>query len=422
MRKATPKKRWNFLYGCGHDMNKRKVLMLTGALPYPLTTGAKIRTFNLLKRLADEFDIDLLTVITDESEKEYIAYIEAIGVSCHYLILPGQSGLFKKATDAFLSWILSEPYLTRHYRSKPYRKRLDKLLAATNYDVIHCDAISMTPNFQGLDKRRLILTQHNIEQVIWAGYVKRAGNPLMHVYYRNQHRKIERLESRLNDTYGHVVTVSANDKQILSQFYPDDRITVVENGVDPATYENDRPLGERSGIVFTGSLDWMPNIDGLTWFACDIYPLLRTTVPGLQIKVVGRRPSFRLMDILSTRTAVTVHADVPEIQPFLHEARVMIVPLHIGGGSRLKILEAMASRLPVVATAKGAEGLDVEHGKNILIANEPEKFAGALIDVLNDDSLHQRLAEAGLELINARYSWENVARPLADLWRSVAGE
>lgn len=403
-------------------MNKPKVLMLTGALPYPLTTGAKIRTFNLLKRLASEFDIDLLTVITDESERRYIEHIEAIGISCHYLILPGQASVFKKTTDAILSWILSEPYLTRHYRSRPYRKRLDELLEATNYDVIHCDAISMTPNLKGLDKSRLILTQHNIEQVIWAGYVKRAGNPLMHVYYRNQYRKVQRLERQLNDIYGHVVTVSGNDKRILSQFYPDDCITVVENGVDPVMYKNDKPLVEKSGIVFTGSLDWIPNIDGLTWFACDVYPLLRATVAGLQIKVVGRRPSSRLIDVLSTRTAVTVHADVPEIQPFLREARVMIVPLHIGGGSRLKILEAMASGLPVVATAKGAEGLDVEHGKNILIADEPEKFAGALIDVLNDDSLYRRLAEAGLELINARYSWENVARPLAKLWRSVAGE
>ncbi len=401
-------------------MNKPKVLVLTGALPYPLITGAKIRTFNLLKKLAGEFDIDLLTIITDESERRHIAEIEKHGVGCHYLIMPGLAGRCKKAIDAVMSYVWPDPYLTRHYHIRAYREKLDELLAAKTYDVIHCDSISMTLNLRGLDKSRLILTQHNIEQVIWAGYVKRAGNPVAHIYYQNQHRKVQRLENSLNDTYGHVVTVSANDKQILSQFYPDDRIVVVENGVDPVIYGGDTPLVKRSGIVFTGSLDWIPNIDGLTWFACDVYPFLRATVPGLQVKIVGRRPSPRLLDVLSTRTAVTVHADVPEIQPYLHGARVMIVPLHIGGGSRLKILEAMASGLPVVSTSKGAEGLDVAPDKNILIADEPEKFAKALLDVMNDDSLHDRLAAAGLELIGARYSWDKVTRPLADLWRRVA--
>ncbi len=401
-------------------MNKPNILVLTGALPYPLITGAKIRTFNLLKKLADEFDIDLLTIITDESERRHIEAIEKTGIACHYLIMPGLAGKFKKTTDALLSYLLSEPYLTRHYRSHTYRERLEQLLAVKTYDVIHCDSISMTPNLRGLDKTRLILTQHNIEQVIWAGYVRRAGNPIAHAYYQNQYRKVQRLERQLDDTYGHVVTVSDNDKRMLSQFYPDDRIVVVENGVDPVLYRNDTPLDGKSGIVFTGSLDWIPNIDGLTWFACDVYPFLRATVPGLQVKIVGRRPSPRLLDVLSTRTAVTVQADVPEIQPYLHGARVMIVPLHIGGGSRLKILEAMASGLPVVSTAKGAEGLDVTHDKNILIADEPEEFAKALIDVMNDDALHRRLAEAGLELIKARYSWDTAAQPLADLWRRVA--
>jgi len=330
------------------------------------------------------------------------------------------AGSHKKFADALLSYIFRDPYLTHHYRSRAYRDKLDELLKAKTYDVIHCDSIAMTRNLRGLDKSRLILTQHNIEQVIWGGYVRRAGNPIAHIYYQNQHRKVQRLESRLNDTYGHVVTVSTNDRRILSQFFPDDRIVVVENGVDPVIYDNKTPLENKSGIVFTGSLDWIPNIDGLAWFAGEVYPFLRATIPGLQVNIVGRRPSPRLLDILSTRTAITVHADVPEIQPYLHGARVMIVPLHIGGGSRLKILEAMASGLPVVSTAKGAEGLDVTRDKNILIANEPEEFAKALIDVMNDDALHRRLADAGLELIKARYSWDKVAQPLAELWRRVA--
>jgi len=402
-------------------MERAKILVLTGALPYPPVTGAKIRTFNLLKALAPEFDISLLTVMTEKGERDYVANIEQAGIKCHVIYKPGLHRGIRRMSDAIQSYFSPQPYIVRHYCSKSYRRILETLLAEHGYDVVHCDSISMTSNLYGLDKSRLALTQHNIEHLIWEGYAKHAGNPVALAFYRNQYRKVKRFERRLDRVYGHIVTVSENDKQVLQDDFPSDRITVVENGVDPDIYANTTPTADRSGIVFTGSLDWHPNIDGLVWFAHDVYPLLRTAAADLRINVVGRKPTQRIRDLLAGRTAMNLHADVPRIQPHLHSARVMMVPLRIGGGSRLKILEAMASGVPVVSTAKGAEGLNVIAGDNILIEDEPERFAKALLEVIWDGDLHRRLAERGLELVNRRYSWDRVARPLADLWRRIAG-
>lgn len=400
-------------------MNRPKVLVLTGALPYPLTTGAKIRTFNLLKTLVGQFHIELLTVVTNTSEKEHLQALERSGITCHYIFAENLDGRTAKLTDAVLSFLLSDPYLIRHYTIPAYRRRIDDLLANTGHDIIHCDSISMTGNLRGLDKNRLILTQHNIEQHIWAGYADHADG-IIRRFYRNQHRKVRRLESRLESIYGHIITVSENDKRFLEKYYPAANITVVENGVDLDKYRNSVDPENRHGIIFTGSLDWHPNIDGLHWFIRHVYPRLHESLPDVSISIVGRKPARSLRDAMSGLPGLELHADVPQIQSFLRGARVMIVPLRIGGGSRLKILEAMASEVPVVSTVKGAEGLAIEDGKNIIIRDNPEEFAQALVEILQDTERHWQLAAAGLDLVKNRYAWEITARPLADLWKQVA--
>lgn len=401
-------------------MGGPKILFLTGAAPYPLTTGAKIRTFNLLKALAGEFEIHLLTVLTSEAERTYVPIWEKAGLVCHYLTSDRMDSPMGKRLDALSSFMLSEPYLTRHYTFRAYRKQIELLMSDVSYDVIHCDSISLTGNLEGLDKNRLVLTEHNIEQIIWAGYVEHASGSLTKVFYQNQYRKVKRLEESLVKTYGHVVTVSEEDKRRLALTFPPDGIVVVENGVDPHAYRTDVALGARKGLVFTGSLDWHPNIDGLRYFADDIYPCLKTKCPDCTVAVVGRRPTQSLKDRLAALPGTTLYADVPEIQPFLHQARVMMVPLRIAGGSRLKILEAMASGLPVVATSKGAEGLAVKDGENIIIRDDPERFADGVERLCRDDDLWKIISQRGRALIEERYAWDKVARPLAALWRSIA--
>ncbi len=396
------------------------MLVLTGAVPYPLTTGAKIRTYNLMKVLAAEFDIDLLTVITSNQEKSYIAALEAIGVTCHVLAHERLASSVGKGLDAMSAFIFSDPYLTRHYTFRAYRRELDRLCAEASYDVIHCDSISLAGNLEGCDRRRLILTQHNIEQIIWAGYVEHADGALTRTFYRNQYRKVKRLEEHLADIFGHIVTVSEEDKARIAESFPGEKIVVVENGVDPEAYRTDIPVHKRLGIVFTGSLDWHPNIDGLKFFAADIYPYLKETIAVNPVAVVGRRPTSGLREMLSTLPGVMLYSDVPAVQPYLKQARVMMVPLRIGGGSRLKILEAMASGLPVVATGKGAEGLAVADGRELLIRDDPKDFAQALIHLCKDEAAHAALAREGMALIQRKYSWQQVAQPLAELWRTIA--
>jgi glycosyltransferase involved in cell wall biosynthesis len=399
-------------------MKRFKVLVITGALPYPLVTGAKIRTFNLLRALAKEFEIELLTVIPSSRDKVLVQKITDAGIRCHGLTR--SDSRFMKIWDAMRSCFSSAPYLTRHYTYGAYRKKLINLMSDSSYDVVHCDSISMTGNLRGLDKNRLILTQHNIEQNIWAGYRDHAGGVLQKLFYGNQYRKVKSLEENLDRYYGFVVTVSENDRQMLAESFPEDKIIVVENGVDPGAYRNDTSPDKRSGVIFTGSLDWHPNIDGLEWFAEEIYPELMRIMPQCSTTVVGRRPSPAIIAALGDKVGISLYSDVPEIQPYLHSARVMMVPLRIGGGSRLKILEAFAAGIPVVSTSKGAEGLAATSGEDIIIEDNPKRFAEALVQIIQDEKLYQKLSQKGAELIEQRYAWNQVARPLADLWTKVA--
>lgn len=401
-------------------MARSRILFLTGAAPYPLTTGAKIRTFNLLRALAGEFEIHLLTVLKSEEEKEYIPIWEQAGLTCHCLSSDRLNNPIGKRLDALSSFLLAEPYLTRHYTFRAYRRQIDQLVRETPFDIIHCDSISLTGNLDGLEKNRLVLTQHNIEQIIWAGYVEHAGRGLTRVFYQNQYRKVKRLEENLAETYGYVVTVSEEDRRRLATTFPSDRIVVAENGVDPQAYEADIPLETRRGVVFTGSLDWHPNVDGLLYFADHIVPHLKNACPNCPVAVVGRHPGQVLKHRLAALPNAMLHADVPRIQPFLHGARVMMVSLRIAGGSRLKILEAMASGLPVVATSKGAEGLAVQDGEDIIIRDDPEQFALAIGELCRNDDLWRRISRRGRELVRERYAWDKVARPQAELWRAIA--
>ncbi|MCP4567743.1 MAG: glycosyltransferase [FCB group bacterium] len=401
-------------------MAKPSVLFLTGTVPYPLTTGAKIRTFNLLKALINEFNIELLTAINEPDDKDHLRAIEQAGIKCHVVDSMNRNGAFSQQLDAIKSYFGSAPYLVRHYTYRIYRDQLNHLLTENNYDVIHCDSISLTGNLKGIDPQRLMLTQHNIEQIIWAGYVAHAENVLSRSFYRDQYRKVKRLEENLDRHYGHVVTVSEEDKTRLAASYPKDKIVVVDNGVDPAAYANNTSFTDRSGVVFTGSLDWHPNIDGLTDFLQNAYQLIISLFPECQTSIVGRRPGEKLLRAVAENRGIEIMADVPEIQPFLHRARVMIVPLRIGGGSRLKILEALAAGLPVVSTSKGAEGLNLIDGENIIIRDDPEDFAKAVVSLHKDEALHRKISVNGLELIKARFAWDVVARSLAGLWRKVA--
>jgi len=218
----------------------------------------------------------------------------------------------------------------------------------------------------------------------------------------------------------HVLTVSDHDREVFSQWLDSSKLSVIPTGVDTVYFRPGAEPEIENSLVFTGSMDWLPNEDGMLYFIKEILPLLREQAPRISLSIVGRNPSTRLNAAISQESNIVATGWVEDIRPFLAQSEVCIVPLRIGGGTRLKIFEAMSMGKAVVSTSIGAEGLPVADGEHILLADDPAAFARSVVSLLRDDSRRRRIGVAARKLVEENYSWRQVARVFSDALRGVA--
>jgi sugar transferase (PEP-CTERM/EpsH1 system associated) len=311
------------------------------------------------------------------------------------------------------------PYAVGKYRSRAFAQRLRELLAAGSFDLIVCDFLFPAVNLPKTLPCPAVIFTHNVESEIWRRHTETATG-LRRWLYRMQHHRMLAYEARTLRRFDGVLAVSDADKGSFARLYPGairHPVHVVPTGVDtefftPAAATTVR--GASTGrLVFTGSMDWLPNEDAMQFFCRDILPLIRQREPRATLSIVGRAPTpavQRLADI----HGVIVTGRVDDVRPFLEEADVYVVPLRIGGGTRLKIFEAMAIGRAVVSTTVGAEGLPVTSGEHLLRADDPQAFADAVVDLFRDPARRDRLAAAARALVRARYDWSAVAGELEE--------
>jgi len=218
----------------------------------------------------------------------------------------------------------------------------------------------------------------------------------------------------------HVLAVSEADQNLFARYLDPSRISVIPTGVDVDYFQPAPELEERNTLVFTGSMDWMPNEDGIFFFVEKVLPRIRAEVPEATLWVVGRRPSAKLLKLPNTVPGINVTGTVDDIRPFMGKASVYVVPLLVGGGTRLKIFEAMAMGKAVVSTSIGAEGLPVTNGENGILADQPEEFASQVVSLLRDQPRRLAMGQAARRLVEEKYSWNSVARELISVLREVA--
>jgi glycosyltransferase involved in cell wall biosynthesis len=264
---------------------------------------------------------------------------------------------------------------------------------------------------------------HNIESVIWQRYYETEKNPLRRWYIGRQWRKYQRFERSVLAEMERAVAVSDTDAERLRTEFGARRVDVTENGVDTDYFRPPVPAARTptGRLLFLGSLDWRPNLDGVTHLLDEVFPAVRAAEPRARLVLVGRHPP----DWLRRRAAeagVELHADVPDVRPFLHDAELTVVPLRIGGGSRLKILESLAAGIPVVSTRVGAEGLHLEPGRHLTVVEEIADLAAALRVALRAPEAMQEQARRGREQVLRRYDWDVLAGQLERIWLDCASE
>ncbi|MCH7688209.1 MAG: glycosyltransferase [Planctomycetes bacterium] len=286
-----------------------------------------------------------------------------------------------------------------------------------------CDFLEMAGNVVWSTPWPKILFQHNVESVIWRRYYENEMNWLKRAYFWFEYQRLRRFEQRVCNRFDLVLAVSEKDKETLQAMGVTTPIEVIETGVDVEFFtpqQNVTPVPGR--LLFLGSLDWMPNIDGLRWFVADIYPRIKQACPHVTLDIVGRRPASSVVNLQRNGNSIRVLGDVPDVRPYMAKADIFIVPLRVGSGTRLKIFEAMAMERPVVSTTIGAEGLPLTHEKDLLLADSPQTFAEQVTQLLSEPNKKKSISESGHRFVTDNYSWATVSQRLFEVCRSIQGE
>lgn len=394
-----------------------RILWLKSDLLLPLDKGGKLRTWHLMRQLATRHTTDYLCFADNETPRAHIDGMRE--VAARVVTVPRHDPA--KGTPAFVldaaRHLTSRyPYAVGKYRSAEYRQRLRDLLVATTYDVIVCDFLPPAINMPADLPCPAVLFTHNVEAEIWRRHAETAANPVARLLLATQQRRMQRFEREALSRFDGVLAVSDADRQTFARLYPGAArgpIVVVPTGVDASFFAPEgsaSPAASRS-LVFTGSMDWLPNEDAVVFFCREILPLIRAEEPDVTLSIVGRAPTPAVRR-LAADAGILVTGRVDDVRPYVRDAAVYVVPLRIGGGTRLKIFEAMAMAKAVVSTAVGAEGLPVTPGEHLLLAEEPRAFARAVVRLMRDLERRRSIEQAARALVVERYDWSAVATHL----------
>ncbi len=399
------------------------VVVIDEELPYPLNSGKRIRTFQLVSRLAHRHRITYIFHRNADPEEACAAEVVYRDLGIETVVVersaPPKSGLgfYARLAGNLLSPL---PYSVASHQSDALRKTVKDFATKNQVDLWQAEWTPYAESLQVLgDVRRLIMA-HNVESQIWRRYHETEANPLRRWYIGRQWQKYEAFERRVFQQVDRVVAVSAEDSTLIRKHFGVGHVDVVENGVDTNYFQPGSSQRVPGQILFLGSLDWRPNLDAVEQLLSHVFPAVLAQEPSARLCLVGRSPPEFLRRRLAATPGVELYADVKDVRPFLAQAALMVVPLRIGGGSRLKILEAFASGLPVISTKVGAEGLDASHGTHFTAVDTVENMTTAILENLRNSRLASSVVGRARRLVEDRYDWEILADRLGTIWVDAA--
>lgn len=395
-----------------------RILWIKTSPLHPLTRGGDLRTFHLLRHLHLRHDVTFVGMTADAGQvagalqaKEY----STSAVWAHEPRASLQLARWKFLAGALTNVASSLPYAVARFKSARLRKLLASKLAGDQFDVLVADflfpAVSLPWELKTASKCPWVLFQHNVESMIWKRRAKEKSG-ISALYYQAQHERMHKFESCASRRFDGVLAVSEEDARIFKEEMNLPHVLgVVPTGVDLDYFQSmPRKPSSTPTVVFMGSMDWYANADGVKWFVEAVWPLVRRAVSEARFVIVGRKPPAEILALAETGMNIEVTGTVPDVRPFLRGADVVVVPLRIGGGTRLKIYEAMAAGVPVVSTRIGAEGLDVKDGRHVLLADTAENTAAKVVHVLRSPKFGAELALCALEEVARPSSWAAAAQ------------
>jgi hypothetical protein len=385
-----------------------KILFLALEPPYPANDGGRIRTFNILKQAARRHAV---TLLTSADPTGYPGAQEVLRDSCdEFIILPPPLLSQRKWTAKIGNLKRRYPVALDKHNSVEFRRKIKSVTSNTVFDLVHVDQIYLAQYIDILRDLPAVLTHHNAEVLaqrreLWRR--KDRFRPYWWLYWLEYLRWI-RYETEISRQFNALVAVSELEADYFKSRAPNVPTFVVPNGVDTEYFKPAHQPSKSTALLFAGRMDYAPNIDAMTWFCRKILPNLQQSNPDITLTIVGRDPTSSVRK-LAEMPGVSVTGTVPNVRPYYNDAALFIVPLRQGGGTRLKILEAMAMQMPIVSTKIGMEGLQLHPGQDILLADTANEFVSQLEHLIADPSRRDQLGKMARQTVLERYDWQVIA-------------
>lgn len=396
--------------------NRLKILFLAHLFPLPLDSGGKIKSYYTLKALAAEHDVRVLTFIRSDDERAHLDELESI---CKVEIVELKRGILRRISDLLQAIAMGRSFIvSRDYRDQ-MQAEFDRITSDFQPDVVHIDHLQMAQFVDFNSTYKTVLDHHNVESMIIKRLAETSESLPVRMYARIEWPKLQSYELDICRKASMVMTVSEEDKSTLTGLCPElDNVESVPIGADVDYFQYVERAEGSKNILSIGTMYWPPNVDSMLYFTRDIYPLVKAKVPECTLTIAGQRP-VESIRALASDPSVTVIGYVSDSRELSKDCGVFIVPLRSGSGVRVKILNALAMGLPVVSTSVGAEGLEVESGIHLMLADSPDDFADAVVKVLKDRELAESIGRNGRALVCEKYSWERVGHQLLSVYDAL---
>jgi glycosyltransferase involved in cell wall biosynthesis len=387
-----------------------RILFLSRWFPYPPDNGSRIRVFNLVKHLSVHHQVDLISFTSDPVTDEQLTalghYCQRIEVVRHRPFNPGR-------LTALMGFFSRRPRSVIDTYSAEMQRCVEEAGRDSSPDVVIASQLDMAPYAMAFAAVPKVLEEVELT-VLYEKYA-RQRHPLKRLRTGLMWWKSSRYVADLLRAFDACTVVSEQEREQVLRVSPGHRhVGIVPNGVDTTHYTGNFGMPEADSLVYSGALTYFANFDAMSFFLREVFPLIRAQRPHVKLAITGRLDGVPI-DRLACDGGVVFTGYVDDIRPVIGRSWSSVVPLRIGGGTRLKILESLALSTPVVSTSKGAEGLDLEPGRDILIADEPAAFAAAMVRLLQDQELRDRLSRHGQQTVKARYDWQIIGQQFNDL-------
>ena len=393
-----------------------KVIFLTQVLPYPPNSGPKVKTYNLIKYLSDKVDLTLVSFVRGDQSEE----IEVLkGLCSRVVTVPIQRSLLRDGWALIRSIGSGLPWLMVRDDRLAMRQAVKQLAETNQYDIVHADQLNMAQYALQVPSVRRVLDAHNALWLLYRRLSETMSFGLQKWLFTRDWKLLKKFEAKVCNQFDAVLAVSQEDKHAFEEAVGHE----LNINVIPITVDLDENLViqrnlDAEHILHIGTMYWAPNIDGILWFIEKVLPLIQKEKPDVKFDIVGARPPREIMEIGDKQPGINVTGYVVDTIPYIKQAGLMVVPLRAGGGMRVKILNAFANGIPVVSTTIGCEGIAVESGHHLLVADTPEDFAYAVLRVLENTNLANELGRNGRTLIEEKYDSNLVCQSVLQVYQS----